>query len=213
MVQKKFWRPKPSAEAAKVLEVCPNSVYNRVLNIEISNEELSENIRFLNEHALFYKWGGKWPSFSKIRVWCVSIWGEGVELKTLENGFFLVICPSAQDINWILDNNPFFMDEKGFNINKWKPNFNPKEEIISRVLIWLKLLGLPQEYKDIEILRRIGERLGVFKKVEEFFDSSNFSMILRICIEWNPVRNIPDNLEIKTRSSIWIQKVVLEDLM
>ncbi|GLJ32587.1 hypothetical protein SUGI_0655700 [Cryptomeria japonica] len=105
------------------------------------------------------------------------------------------------------------MDGKGFNIIKWKPNFNPEEEIISRVPIWLKLTGLPQEYKDIETLRRIGESLGVFKKVEEFIDSSNFSMISRICIEWNPVHNLPDTLEIKTGSGIWIQKVVLEDLM
>ncbi|GLJ23091.1 hypothetical protein SUGI_0435920 [Cryptomeria japonica] len=127
--------------------------------------------------------GGTWPSFSKIRAWCVSICGEGVELKILENDFFLFICPSIHDRNWILDNDPFFMDGKGFNILKWKTNFNPKTKIIIRVPIWLKLPGLPQEYKDIENLRRIGESVGIIRKAEEFIDSSNYSMILWICID------------------------------
>ncbi|GLJ06455.1 hypothetical protein SUGI_0039610 [Cryptomeria japonica] len=213
MVQAKFWRPKPSVEAAKVLEVCPNSVYSRVLNIEISNEEWCENIRFLNEHALFLKWGGTWLSFSKIRSWCDSIWVEGVELKTLEYNFFLVICPSSHDRNWILDNDSFFMDGKGFNILKWKPNFNPKTKNNNWVPIWLKFPGLPHEYKDIETLRRIGESLGIFRKVEEFIYSVNFSMLSQICIDWNLIHNILDTLEIKIGSGIWIQKVVLEDLM
>ncbi|GLJ30038.1 hypothetical protein SUGI_0593980 [Cryptomeria japonica] len=141
MVEVKFWRPKPSVEAAKVLEVCPNSVYSRVLNIEISNEDWCENIRFLNEHALFLKWGAHGHLFQRSEH------------------------------------------------------------------------GLPHEYKDIETLRRIGETLGIFRKVEEFIDFVNFSMVSRICIDWNLVHNILDTLEIKTGSSIWIQKVVLEDLM
>lgn len=137
-----------------MLEVCPNSIYNRVLNIEISNGEWGDNINFLNAHALFLKWGGSWSSLSKIRAWCYTIWGEGVEVKTIENGFFLVICATNMDRDWILDNGPFFMDGKGFSILKWKPNFNPNTKTINRVPIWITFLGLPQEYKNIETLKK-----------------------------------------------------------
>lgn len=101
----------------------------------------------------------------------------------MENGFFLVICSSSMDRNWILDNGPFFMDGKGFNILKWKLNFNPNTKTINRVSLWLKFTGLPHEYKNTETLRRIGENLRIFRKAEEFIDPMDFSMVSRICID------------------------------
>lgn len=65
-VQEKFWQPKPSSEAAKVLEVNPNAKYSWVLSVEIANEEWSESIHFLKDKSLFLKWGGAWPTYSKI---------------------------------------------------------------------------------------------------------------------------------------------------
>ncbi|GLJ21495.1 hypothetical protein SUGI_0397040 [Cryptomeria japonica] len=130
-VQEKFWRPKHSSEAAKVLEVNPNAKINRVLSVELANEAWRESLCFLTDKALFVKWGGAWLAFSKFRDWCNKNWGEGMDLKTLE----------------------------------------------------------------------------------EYVDSSDFSMVSRLCINWQPIHNLPDTLEIKTGSGFWKQKIILDEEM
>ncbi|GLJ51929.1 hypothetical protein SUGI_1103250 [Cryptomeria japonica] len=136
-----------------------------------------------------------------------------MDLRTLGNGYYLVVCPSAQDRDWILDNGPFLIEGKGLNISLWSPNFNPFEATIEKTLIWIKLPGLPQEYKDVETLKQIGNHLGEFIKSKELVDPSDFSMISRLCVNWQTVHNLPDTLEIKTGMRIWKQKLELEEEM
>ncbi|GLJ11556.1 hypothetical protein SUGI_0171030 [Cryptomeria japonica] len=151
------------------------------MTFELSNEVWKESLDFLKNKGLFVKWAGKWLTFSKFRNWCDQNWGEGMDLRTLGNGYYLVFCPSAQDRDWILDNGPFFIEGKGLNISVWSPKFNPFEATIEKTLIWIKLPGLPQEYKDVETLKQIGNHLGEFVKSEELVDPSYFSMISRLC--------------------------------
>ncbi|GLJ18009.1 hypothetical protein SUGI_0317450 [Cryptomeria japonica] len=199
-VREKFWRPKPSSKAEKVLEVNPNIEYSRVLSVELANDVWRDSIIFLSDKALFVKWGGSWPAFSKFRDWCNKNWGEGMDLKTLGNGYYQVVCPTTQDRDWIIENGPFFLEGKGLTISTRKPNFNPYEALVDTVLIWIKLSGLPREYKDLETLKQIGCKLGEFVMAEEYVGSSDFTMVSRLCINWQPVHNLPDTLEIKTGS-------------
>ncbi|XP_059067795.1 uncharacterized protein LOC131858538 [Cryptomeria japonica] len=213
MVQEKFWRPKLSAEAAKVLEVNPNVEASRVMTVELSTDAWKDSLSFLFDKALFVKWGGLWLTFSKFRNWCDKNWGEGMDLKTLGNGYYQVVCPTAQDRVWILENGPFFLEGKGLNILVWKPNFNPCEALVEKTLIRIKLPGLPQEYKDLETLKQIGDNLGEFVMSEELVDPSDFSLVSRLCINWQPIHNLPDKLKIKKGMGIWKQKVILEEDM
>ncbi|GLJ51657.1 hypothetical protein SUGI_1097740 [Cryptomeria japonica] len=120
-----------------------------------------------------------------------------------------IVISEPEQRDWILDNGPFFIEGKGLNISVWSPNFNPFEATIEKTLIWIKLRGLPQEYKDVETLKQIGNHLGEFVKSEELVDPLDFSMISRLCVNWQTVHNLPDTLEIKTGMGIWKQKLEL----
>ncbi|GLJ44302.1 hypothetical protein SUGI_0927220 [Cryptomeria japonica] len=82
----------------------------------------------------------------------------------------------------LLGGNKGSREGKGLNITAWKPNVNPFEDSVENVLIWIKLLGLPQEYKDREILKQIRDHLGDFGMTEGYVDSSDFSLVSRLCI-------------------------------
>lgn len=105
------------------------------------------------------------------------------------------------------------MEGKGFTILNWKPNFNPHEVSVNTVLIWLKFIGLPQEYKDLETLRQIGNKLGKFVMTEEAVDSFDFSMFSRLCINWQPIHKLLDTIKIKTGLGIWKQNILMEEPM
>ncbi|GLJ29557.1 hypothetical protein SUGI_0582960 [Cryptomeria japonica] len=213
MVKEKFWRPKISSEVAKTLEVNPNATFNRVMTVELSNDAWKDSLTFLIDKGLFVKWNGIWLTFTKFENWCDKNWGEGMDLKTLGNDYYLVVCPTTQDKDWILENGPFFIEGKGLNISTWTPNFNPSEASIEKTLIWIKLPGLPQEYKDSETLKQIGNHLGEFVMSEELVDPADYNMISRLCINWQTVHNRPDTLEIKTGMGVWKQKIMLEEDM
>ncbi|GLJ07311.1 hypothetical protein SUGI_0064110 [Cryptomeria japonica] len=123
--------------------------------------------------------------------------------KNLGNGYYQVVCPTVEDRDWIIENGPFFFEGKGLTISTWKPNFNPYEDLVDTVLIWIKLLGISQKYKDLETLKQIGRKLGEFMMAKEYVDSSYFSMVSRLCINWQSIHILPNTLEIKTGSGFW----------
>ncbi|GLJ22780.1 hypothetical protein SUGI_0429110 [Cryptomeria japonica] len=183
------------------------------MSVEISNDAWKDLLSFLSDKALFIKWGGIWLAFSNFRNWFKKNWGKGMDIKTLGNGYYQVVCPTVQDGDWIIENGSFFLEGKGLNISVWKPNFNPCEALVENVLIWVKISGLPQEYKDRETLKQIGDHLGDFVMTEEYVDPSDFSLVSRLCINWQLIHNLPDTLEIKIGMGIWKQKVILEEDM
>ncbi|GLJ46141.1 hypothetical protein SUGI_0972060 [Cryptomeria japonica] len=113
------------------------------MTVELSNDAWKDSLSFLSDKGLFVKWEGIWPTFTKFRNWCDKNWGEGMDLKISGNGYYLVICPTAQDRDWIIENDRFFIEGRGLNISAWTPNFNLCEASIEKTLIWIKLQGLP----------------------------------------------------------------------
>lgn len=128
------------------------------------------------------KWNGEWLAFSRVRSWVDTHWGESCILKTLPNGFYLVICPCSKDKEWILNCVNFLWEVKGFT-KDWKPNFDPKKEEIDSILLWVRLYNLPHEYQDLETLKMIGDKLGVFLKADEALEAKEYNMYARVCIQ------------------------------
>ena len=74
---------------------------------------VKERCDFLEQNALFLKWGGPVFEIEKVKEWCDKKWGEVKDFKTLENGFYMVTVDIAHDRNWILNSGPYFMDGYG----------------------------------------------------------------------------------------------------
>lgn len=154
-----------------------------VLSIFIDNYEWKVLVQFLKSHAFFMKWNGEWLTYSSIRVWVDTKWGEACVLKTLPNGFYLVISSNEHDKEWILNSGPFLIRRKGFFIKDWRPNFDPKKEEIDLVPLWIHLYNLPHEYWNIETLKLIGDKLGGFLKADEAVDVVEYNMYAKICMQ------------------------------
>ena len=81
-------------------------------------------------------------------------------VKALTNRFFLITMASKVDKTRVMFNDPFLMDGMGFFIKDWVPNFNPKQEKVKEVSIWIWLYNLVHEYWNKDIFKMIGDRLG-----------------------------------------------------
>lgn len=68
-------------------------------------------------------------------------------------------------------------------VAKWRPNFHPSKETISRTAMWIRLPGLPLELFDETILMRAGGKLGKALKVDKNTMVTLRGRFARICLE------------------------------
>jgi hypothetical protein len=59
-------------------------------------------------------------------------------------------------------NGPYFFYPGGLYLNKWTPDFDPKNDIPSVVPVWVRILHLPFHFWGDEVLKSIGDTLGKY---------------------------------------------------
>ncbi|XP_057858307.2 uncharacterized protein LOC131067358 [Cryptomeria japonica] len=191
----------------------PVTFDKRTINICIDSEAWKESVQVLNVKAFFIKWGGDWPPFSNLMKWVDEEWGGHYKIKTLTNGFFLIIVGSEEEKNKPMNNGPFMMMGIGFYIKDWIPNFDPQQATIEEILLWIRLYNLSHEYWKEEVLKVIGDKLGKFIKSDEAIDKLNSCMYACICIMWKPHLGLPKAIEIHLPEGLWRQEIEVEEIM
>jgi hypothetical protein len=66
---------------------------------------------------------------------------------------------------------------------EWTPNFHPNNATIEKVVVWVRISGLPIEYYDAKILHYIGNRIGKTVKVDRNTLFQERGKYARVCVE------------------------------
>ena len=91
------------------------------------------------------KFIGQWPRIMALTTWAKEKWalqGE-VNFSILPKGFVAIYFSLEEDLNFVLEEGPWFLGNFGLYIQKWYEGFHPKIEVISKVPIWVQMYGLP----------------------------------------------------------------------
>ena len=76
-------------------------------------------------------------------------------------------------------------------LNRWTPKLNPKNDIPSSVLVWVKLPHLPLHCWNDEYLKAIGNSLGKYiDKSEKIPPKFSYE---RICVEVDLEKGLSEN--------------------
>ncbi|XP_019250929.1 PREDICTED: uncharacterized protein LOC109229834 [Nicotiana attenuata] len=68
-------------------------------------------------------------------------------------------------------------------IRRWEPKFKAFSTQLTYSAIWVRLPELPTEFYDLEILSRVGSKLGRLLKIDTCTSSTTRGRYARICIE------------------------------
>ncbi|GLJ11820.1 hypothetical protein SUGI_0177770 [Cryptomeria japonica] len=185
----------------------------RSISICIELEALKESVLFLHERAFFMKWGGEWPAFPKVRNWVNEEWGNHFEIKTLTNGFFLIIVGSAEEKTALMESRPFLMSGVGFYIRDWTHNFDPRQATIEEIPMWIRLYNLPHEYWKEEIFKSVGEKIGRFIKSNELVDKLSSCMYAHIYVMWKPHHGLLKVVEMRSPEGVWRQDIEIKEII
>lgn len=110
-----------------------------------------------------------------------------------------------EDLNFTLEEGPWFLGNSGLYVRKWSENFNPKIEIISKVPVWVQMYGLPQHLWNLNVVKLIGNTLGEFMKIDWNFERKEQAMIARIYVKLNIKEPLPSDIKINSKLGIWTQ--------
>lgn len=82
----------------------------------------------------------------------------------LEKEFFLIRFEKKEDYDRVLKGG--FIGEHFLFVKAWEPRFRPSTNCVSSIAVWVRLLELPIEYYDNEILTEIGSTIGPVLRID-----------------------------------------------
>ncbi|CAL8132773.1 unnamed protein product [Prunus armeniaca] len=162
----------------------------------VSKGEIGPSIKF-SEHVkerLYRPWRtsiiiklmGKSHTYNFVLARLQHRWGmiKGPwKLIDLENGFFIVRFVLEEDMKVILCGGPWVITRQYLVMQRWKPGFDPLVEQVTRMTVWIRIIGLHVEWFRPEAMLRIGDLLGTTFKVDSNTVPQVRGKYARVCVE------------------------------
>ncbi|WOL03911.1 hypothetical protein Cni_G12631 [Canna indica] len=90
------------------------------------------------------------------------------QIVDLAAGFFAFKFSSEEDFWEVFSGGPWFLRGQGLSLIPWRDNFQPMQEKISIVPVWIQLPGLPLEFLNQNILPQLAAVIGRPVKIDEY---------------------------------------------
>ncbi|XP_061994000.1 uncharacterized protein LOC133711948 [Rosa rugosa] len=114
------------------------------------------------------------------RKWQVK---GGWQLIDLPNDFFVVKFNLEEDMNYVLCGGPWILARQTLIVRKWRPDFDPMNEVIGKMALWVRIYGLPVKYFKDYTIAKIGKVLRDVVKVDQVTIGQARGKFARVCVE------------------------------
>lgn len=94
----------------------------------------------------------------------------------------------------------------------WMVNFVLERETFTSVPVWVRLFSLPLYYWQNESLVAIGNKLGHFIKASEATRRDKYTSYVRICVDMDLSRALPDKVILEVFDEEWVKMVDYEHI-
>ncbi|KAK7856985.1 hypothetical protein CFP56_020466 [Quercus suber] len=75
--------------------------------------------------------------------------------------------------------------DKFLAIRKWEPEFKAEEASFSSVAVWIRLPGLPIEFYEPTILKKVGSAIGPVLRIDSYTANGARGRFARLCVQIN----------------------------
>lgn len=99
------------------------------------------------------------------------------------SGFFLSKFQHEENMKKALHDGPWFILNHFLSVQRWEPKFIAFKTQLTYSAIWIRLPELSTEFYDLDILTRVGNKIGKLLKIDPFTPTTSRGRYARICIE------------------------------
>jgi len=82
-------------------------------------------------------------------------------------------------------------------ITPWFPKLDATTMVFSTMPVWMRLPNLPLPFKHPKVIEYIGNTLGKFKKIDNERTTKGIFTFVRICVEIDLSKGLPDHILLK----------------
>ena len=101
----------------------------------------------------------------------------------LGHDFYSVRFTLKEDMDAMLENDPWFIEGQFLSIRPWEPFFKPEVANVSSIAVWVRLHTLPLEFYETEVLKQIGEAIGKVLRIDAQTAMETRGKYERLCIQ------------------------------
>nr|POF08943.1 uncharacterized protein CFP56_22816 [Quercus suber] len=148
--------------------------------IDLGNEFFLVKFELQSDLDVVLK-GGPWfvgQQFLAIRKW-------EPEFKAEEASLSSVAVWISSDLDVVLKGGPWFVGQQFLAIRKWEPEFKAEEASFSSVAVWIRLPGLPIEFYEPTILKKVGSAIGPVLRIDSYTANGARGRFARLCVQIN----------------------------
>nr|POF06828.1 hypothetical protein CFP56_71221 [Quercus suber] len=87
------------------------------------------------------------------------------------------------DLDVVFKGGPWFVGQQFLAIRKWEPEFKAEEATLYSVAVWIRLPGLPIEFYEPTILKKIGRAIGPVLRIDSFTTNGARGRFARLCLQ------------------------------
>ncbi|XP_072087059.1 uncharacterized protein At4g02000-like [Arachis hypogaea] len=117
----------------------------------------------------------------------------------VSNEFFLVRFTELEDYNWVLKGGPWLIFDHYLAVQRWRSDFNPSVEQLTKIAAWVRIPDLPIEYYDKYVMRIISNVIG--KTLKTYYNTAEQARgkFALICVELDLAKPLRPKFKIKGR--------------
>ncbi|KAL0005022.1 hypothetical protein SO802_012583 [Lithocarpus litseifolius] len=108
-----------------------------------------------------------------------------IDCINFENDFFLIKFEVQENVDKVLKGGRWFIGQQFLTIRLWELEFKVATASFSSVGVWIRLPDLLIEFYDPEVLRIIGEAVGLVLRVDTHTANGAWGIFARLCVQAN----------------------------
>jgi hypothetical protein len=165
--------------------------------IELTNEELQNwSKQYTNTLVVVL---GKRVNFRVLENKLKRSWTNNgaIQIIDMHDGYYQVIFSNEEDYKHALFEGPWMVADHVFIVQRWRPLFLLNAEASHKVAIWVRISRLPIELYNDTFLKRIGNSMGTFLKMDRLTSIHSRGKFARICVEMDLDRALPTHIVIR----------------
>lgn len=150
----------------------------------------------LQSRVAICRFNGFWPRSEELHQWVFATWTQIVISTYAPRVFFVVQFDTQKDLEFVLNEGPWFWGRVGLFITPSFPEFDATTMKVSTIPIWVRLHNLSLPFWHHQILEGIGNKLGNFKKMDLERKEKGIFTFARICVEIDLSKGLPDRIHL-----------------
>ncbi|XVF00260.1 hypothetical protein REPUB_Repub03eG0269800 [Reevesia pubescens] len=126
----------------------------------------------------------------------------------LDNGYYCFRFNNVTDYNHVLLGGPWVIANHYLTVRRWTPCFRSEEATIDTVAAWIRFPGMPLEFYDNEVLKKMGNIIGQTLMIDRNTLVASRGRYARMCVEVDLTKPLVPKIYVGSR---W-QRVEYEGL-